>query len=375
MKKIFVLALALVGCLGLYSGCASDPVNEDAPAANEKAVLYGNTDMEHLLSTVPEDYQLIVAGNTEKEIFVSSDQFKELKDQMEEAELEFGYAPKDGAETLYGSYQAKGIPLTYFLDEAGMLDSAVAVIVRGTDGYERIFTKAELNASHTMLLRWHEATGFQLLHDVAPENETVNCKEWIKYVQVVMPLDEVNYLAYQEQNQLWNGQVFALEALVDRYEGIDLPLDYQLKIDGLVDKETSISFDDLKNQIWMTDYVKVYPFLIETELETLQGGTIVAGLPLRDLISEAGFSEDAAAFTVKTVSGSQTTFTLDWLYWDFASGLDMVLSYQDGMGLCLIYPDDNENGQIDPSRWLFGVTEIEFIDRDKAESMGFVFAE
>ena len=375
MKKIILLALALIGCLGLCCGCAPGSVDDDdVPAANEKAVLYGNTDMENLLSTVPEDYQLIVAGNTEQEVSVTSDQYKELKDQTEEVELNFGYTP-DGGETLYGSYKTKGIPLSYFFDQAGMLNSTVAVIVRGTDGYERIFTKTELEAKHTMLLRWHEATGFQLIHDVAPENETVNCQEWIKYVQVILPLDEANYVAYQEQNELWNGQVFALEALVDRYEPTELPLDYQLKLTGLVNEETNIPFDDLKNQIWMTDYVKVFPFLIQTELETLQGGTIVAGLPLRDIVAEAGFTDKAAAFIVKTADGNQTTFTLDWLYWDFASELDMVLTYQDGLGLCLIYPDNNETGQIDPSRWLFGVTEIELIDQDKAESMGFVFDE
>jgi len=373
MKKIMVLALALLGCLGLCCGCAYEFVDNDAPVANEKAVLYGATDMEHLLTTVPEDYQLIVAGNTEEEVFVSSDQFKELKEQMVEAELAFGYTPAESEETLYGSYKVKGVPLAYFLNEAGMLDSTVAVIVRGTDGYERIFTKDELEADHTMLLRWHEATGFQLIHDVAPAGETANCQEWIKYVQVILPLDAANYAAYVEQNELWDGEVFALEALVDRYQPIDLPLDYQLKISGLVDIETALEFEDLKNQIWMTDYVKVFPYLIETELETLQGGVIVAGLPLRDLIAEAGMSEDTAAFTVKTASGDQTTFTLDWLYWDFASELDMVLTYQDGMGLCLIYPDNNEDGQIDPSRWLFGVTEIELIDRESAEAKGFIF--
>ena len=373
MKKILCLALALIGCLGLLCGCAPEFSDKDAPAANEKAVLYGNTDTEHLLTTVPEDYQLIVSGNTEKEIFLPADQFKTMKEDMVEHEFAFGYTPKDVEETLIGGYKAKGIPLKHFLDEAGMLDSTVAVIVRGTDGYERIFTKAELEADHTMLLRWHEATGYQLIHDVAPAGETVNCKEWIKYVQVILPLDETNYTAYQEQNELWHGEVFALEALVDRYEGIDLPLDYQLKVSGLVDAETSIPFEELKNQIWMTDYVKVYPFLIETELETLQGGTIVAGLGLRDILTEIGIKENAAAFIVKTADGSQTTFTMDWLYWDFPSELDMVLTYQDGMGLCLIYPDNNETGQIDPSRWLFGVTEIELIDKAQAESMGFVF--
>jgi len=373
MKKCIVLALAAICCLGLFGGCSAQPDSEAAPAADEKAVLYGKTDMEHLLSTVPKDYQLIVAGNTGREVFVTGDQFKQLKEQMTEAEFAFGYTPKDNEETLYGTYKVKGVPLSYFLDQAGMLDSTAAVIVRGTDGYERIFTLDELNGGYTFLLRWHEATGFQLIHDVAADSATVNCQEWIKYVQVVIPLDEANYEAYQEQNQLWQGEVFTLEALVDRYEGIDLPPDYRLRITGLVDGETELSFEDVKNQVWMSDYVKVYPYLLQTELETLQGGVIVAGLPLRDILTDAGISPDAAAFTIKTVAGDQTTFTLDWLYWDFASELDMVLTYQDGMGLCLVYPDNNKTGQIDPSRWLFGVSEIELIDQHTAEAKGFVF--
>lgn len=270
----FMIAMVLIAVTAI-SGCTSS----------------GTSDNTGLKSGLPDsiDYKIDITGGTHSPVTVSYADMKAME-----------FIEKKGVTMINSVGTEKtsdyaGIPMMSILDKAGIPDGEVSFKVSAPDGYNKVYTKEQMQKS--ML-------GFKENGTVLTNN--INSKSCIK---MVVP---------EEPGDMWMKLPVKIDIIQGQAQNPDSSEPVALNITGKIDNAKKFRLSDLKSNPIVSISV---PY---KDNKTLNA----TGVSLNKLLDEAGVKSDATGVMFVAADGFNRTVKLS----DVRAAQDSIIAINDTSG-------------------------------------------
>jgi len=315
-KKIFYI-LAVVAAAGLLALLIySIAQDRQEQASLDQGFNFEDIDISQIgndsefASALPE-YRILFNGLVKEEVELNLVQIIEKYLYLAETRIVHGVR-SDGEQV---DIEYTGLDLRYLLEDIEILDQAQNIIVYGTDLYAANFTLEELKQD--MMLVWKKEGQYMVpsqdgvLKIVQHNGPTF---KWVKNPVLFNIIPELQEMA-DESGQLDPGILeFASEQTmfvltIGMVPQIDSN-DWSLAIEGLVEKEMSLDYGQLKNMPQESVYAT-----LET-ISNPQGGPLIgnavwSGVPLAYIMDMVQYSPQTQEVVFYCTDGYSTSITLE----------------------------------------------------------------